>query len=345
MVRLNKRGEQIRHFILQNVRSHPKEIIRVTASEFGVTKQAIRKHVVKLVEQGSIAQSGKGRNTAYQIGNHITDVQTYEINDTFAEDKIWQNNVWPLVINLPNNVEEILHYGFTEMLNNVIDHSSSNEVTISIEKDYAHTEIRIYDFGIGIFKKIKDGIDLEDERHAVLELSKGKLTTDPSNHSGEGIFFSSRMFDLFCILSGDVYFSHQFDKVEDWIISLEEDVRENIPGTTVLMKIDNNTSRTMKKVFDQYTSKEDFKFSRTVVPVALAQYGDDLLVSRSQAKRLLARVDRFKVVMFDFKGVDAIGQAFADEIFRVFASNHPEIEIHHIQANEKVTEMILHVIE
>ena len=60
----------------------------------------------------------------------------------------------------------------------------------------------------GIFKRIKDKLDLLDERHAILELAKGKLTTDPENHTGEGIFFSSRMFDEYAILSGEVYFSH-----------------------------------------------------------------------------------------------------------------------------------------
>jgi hypothetical protein len=43
--------------------------------------------------------------------------------------------------------------------------------------------------GVGIFKKIQNALGLEDERHAVLELSRGKLTADPARHTGEGIFF------------------------------------------------------------------------------------------------------------------------------------------------------------
>ena len=57
---------------------------------------------------------------------------------------------------------------------------------------------------MGIFKKIQKALDLLDERHAILELAKGKLTTDPKHHTGEGIFFTSRMFDEFTILSGGV---------------------------------------------------------------------------------------------------------------------------------------------
>jgi hypothetical protein len=59
------------------------------------------------------------------------------------------------------------------------------------------TEIVIYDEGEGIFKKIQRELGLLDARHSVLEISKGKLTTDPDNHTGEGVFFSSRMFDDF----------------------------------------------------------------------------------------------------------------------------------------------------
>jgi uncharacterized protein (DUF1330 family) len=77
-----------------------------------------------------------------------------------------------------------------------------------------------------------------------------------------------------------------------------------------------------------------------VIPVRLARMGAESLVSRSQAQRLLARVDRFKVVLFDFRDVETIGQAFADEIFRVYAKGHPEVELLPIHASVQVQQMI-----
>ena len=65
-----------------------------------------------------------------------------------------------------------------------------------------------------------------------------------------------------------------------------------------------------------------------------------MLVSRSQAKRLLNRFERFKVVVLDFEGVQEVGQAFADEIFRVFSNFHPATEIRALNANEQVQKMI-----
>jgi STAS-like domain of unknown function (DUF4325) len=63
-------------------------------------------------------------------------------------------------------------------------------------------------------------------------------------------------------------------------------------------------------------------------------------VARSQAQRLLARIDRFKVVLFDFTDVETVGQAFADEIFRVYVKAHPEVELVPVRASTQVEQMI-----
>jgi len=237
---------------------------------------------------------------------------------------------------MPQNVLDIWHYGFTEIFNNALDHSVGTLIGVDFQKTAATTQIAVHDNGVGIFKKIQTALGLIDERHAVLELAKGKFTTDPARHTGEGIFFASRMFDDFGILSGGIYFSHKFGEREDWI--LEDD--KFTSGTNVWMKLNNHTARTTKKIFDKFSSGEDYGFTKTVVPVRLAQYGDDNLVSRSQAKRLLARVERFETVILDFRGVDAIGQAFADEIFRVFANQHQKVTLLALNTNSAVKRMI-----
>ena len=144
------------------------------------------------------------------------------------------------------------------------------------------------------------------------------------------------MFDKFDILSGGVFFTHQFGDENDWILEREKFQT----GTSVWMEMNNHTARTTKKIFDHYSSGDDYGFNKTVVPVKLAQYGNDKLISRSQAKRVLARVELFKIVIFSFEGVESIGQAFADEIFRVFAQRHPEIELLTMKANSEVKRMI-----
>lgn len=315
---------------------HPADISRVTSDHFGISRQAVNVHLKKLMSENALSETGKTRGRSYKLCPLVEWRGAYRNAPELAEDVVWRTDILPVLGQLPDNVMNIWQYGFTEMFNNAIDHSGGSDIFVRIRKTAASSELVIWDTGIGIFRKIQSELNLLDERHAILELSKGKLTTDPKRHTGEGIFFSSRMFDGFDILSGGVYFSHKFGKKEDWI--LERDQFSN--GTTVWMELHNHTARTTKKIFDQYSSGDDYGFNKTVVPVNLARYSNDKLISRSQAKRLLARVELFKTVMFDFTGVDTIGQAFADEMFRVFAQSHPMIELLTIKANSEVKRMI-----
>lgn len=336
MVGIRKRGEIIRQFILDNVEHHPKDIVALTSNAFKISRQAVNKHIKRLVEQNALLVRGKTKNKHYHIHPLIKWEHIYTLDGSLAEDIVWRTNISEFVSDLPDNVIDIWQYGFTEILNNAIDHSSGAQVHVQVTKTATTTEIVIYDDGEGIFKKIQRELGLHDERHSVLELAKGKLTTDPDNHTGEGIFFSSRMFDDFAILSGSVYFSHKHDEVEDLILERQRFQS----GTGVFMILSNNTARTKKQIFDSFTSDDSYGFTKTVVPVRLTQYGDDKLVSRSQAKRLLVRVDKFKTVLFDFDEVESVGQAFADEIFRVFKIQHPDMDILFLHANKQVQQMI-----
>jgi len=335
--KIRGRGETVRNFILAKVKEHPTDIVKIAAEQFECSRQAIHKHIQHLVKEDAVRVSGTTRNKIYTLAPLVECERIFEITPDLAEDIVWDREIAPLLGAMAGNVGSIWYYGFTEMFNNAIDHSSGTYITVHISKTAAETEIAIADNGVGIFKKIQHALGLLDERHAVLELAKGKLTTDPSRHSGEGIFFSSRMFDNFAILSGEVYFSHHFGKKEDWILQASREQG----GTYVTMKLNNHTARTPKRVFDKFSTDDDYGFTKTVVPVELAQYGDNNLVSRSQAKRLLARIEKFKVVVFDFDGVELIGQAFADEIFRVFALSHPGITLEHLNAKKEVSKMIL----
>ncbi|WP_411727247.1 STAS-like domain-containing protein [Methyloglobulus sp.] len=336
MTNIRDRGTEVRRFIIDNVQNHPSDIVKVTVKKFGCSRQAVNKHIQLLIEEGAITETGKTRNKVYGLAPLAKWEKAYQLPSNVTEDQAWREDISPLLGSMPANVLNIWHYGFTEIFNNALEHSSAAHLLVTFQKTAASTEITIDDDGVGIFKKIQAALGLLDERHAVLELAKGKFTTSPANHSGEGIFFSSRMFDDFTILSGGVFFSHDFNEKEDWILQSEG----NTSGTCVQMELRNHTARTTKKVFDKFSVGEDYGFTKTVVPVNLTQYGDDNLVSRSQAKRLLVRIESFKVVVFDFAGVTSIGQAFADEVFRVFARQHPEIEITAINTGSEVKRMI-----
>lgn len=336
MAGVRKRGETIREYIVQNVTAHRTDITSITAKKFGITRQAVNHHIRRLVGQNSLSVSGTRSRPIYRLCTEAQFDYHFALDGTLEEDILWRDVALQHLEYLPSEAIRIWEYGFTEMVNNAIDHSDGTQLDIFVERFRPHLDIYISDNGIGIFKKIKAAMNLNDERHAVLELAKGKFTTDPDNHTGEGIFFSSRIFDEFAVLSGDVYYAHDFDDPTEWIAQSIKPRK----GTIVQMRLKNDCNRTITEVFDEYASPEDYTFSKTVVPVDLAQYGDDTLVSRSQAKRMLTRIDRFTKVIFDFENVESIGHSFADEVFRVFASRHPEIEISVIHDKPKVRKMI-----
>ena len=334
-----ERGERIRLQILRDLKHHPSDISKHIAKIFSITPQAVNNHVKRLEKEGWLASSGIGKGKRYFLGDLRKYHSLFPLTDDLAEDRIWRSHYSFIFESLPENIVDICHYGFTEMVNNVIDHSGGTEVYISILRDTNNILIFVIDNGEGIFKRIKRLCELSDEKHALFELSKGKLTTDPTNHTGEGIFFTSRVFDEFEIDSKGLKFSHddkyKFDFLDSSAVPMDK------IGTAVYMLIKRDSHRVIQDVFNDFTAgPEEFQFNRTVIPVRLAQYENEKLVSRSQAKRLLTRIEKFQNVIFDFEGVHAVGQAFADEIFRVYSQRHPKIVLLPVNMDEGVLKMV-----
>lgn len=332
-------SEIIRDFVIKKIRNQKKDITKIISERFNISRQAAHRHIKKMVDEGLISQTGNTKARVYEIKQILKKEFVYQIKTSTDEDKVWREDFADLLRNISKNVYEICHYGFTEIFNNALSHSEGTTITASIIYWPDLIRIIIHDNGIGVFNKIAKIYNLDDPLHAILELSKGKLSTDPESHSGQGIFYTSRIFDKFCIFSSNYIFTHLGTKFD----LMYEDQKPTI-GTDVLMEISPNSKKTTQKIFNLYTTDVDeYNFDKTLVPVFLARYGDDNLISRSQAKRLLARFDRFKEVVLDFDKVNMIGQAFADEIFRVFKNNHPLISINSINANDEIKKMIKRV--
>lgn len=332
-----KRSQEIRQFLVDGVKVNKPNLAHSAMEKFGLTRQAIHAHFAALVEDGFLASSGSTKARVYQLGLKRFHDGLFKLKG-LEESEVYSRNFGEIFNGLPKEIANICHYGFTEMLNNAIDHSEGTEVYICAERTPEFVSILIVDNGEGIFNHIARLLKLQDPRESILELSKGKLTTDPSNHTGQGIFFSSRAFDEFLIFSGDLVFTHADGSGMDFLLHNEKSHK----GTRVFMKIALDSERTLRAVFDSFTGTEDedYAFNKTIVPVKLALYEGGQLISRSQAKRILNRADRFKTVLLDFKGVESIGQAFADEVFRVFVKQNPQITIHAVNENLEVKKMI-----
>ncbi|MDP8253379.1 MAG: DUF4325 domain-containing protein [Candidatus Kaelpia aquatica] len=312
----------------------------------GLTRQGVHKHIKELVSKGVVKKIGNTKGVKYTLRDKRIDDLTIKLEKSYLlhnlkEDLVFNkiNIQYDLKHQLRKNIFDVLSYAFTELLNNAIDHSQSKKSKIKLKIDNYNIDLSINDWGIGIFKNIKDKFDLKDEYEALQELIKGKTTTAEQHHSGEGLFFTSKASDKLIIKSHDIEIT--FDNIKNDLFTKKIKYKQ---GTLVNFKISKNSKKRLKTIFDDYGNEEyDYEFSKTSVTVNLFTRAKDSYVSRSEAKRLLHNLDRFKEIALNFKDVKGIGQGFADEIFRVFKNKNLNIKIQTLNANKTIKSMIQHV--
>ncbi len=331
-----EKTRQIERYIAKRILDDSRGVTRATAEAFGISRQAAHRHIQGMIQEGLVAQDGVTKGREYHLLPLRSLDERFPLTDNPQEDIVWRQHVAALLSETPENVRSLCNYGFTEIFNNAVEHSEGQWVSINATVHAAGVEMTIRDDGVGIFRKIQRYWDLPDEREALFQLTKGKLTTDATHHSGEGIFFTSRICDVFRIDSGSLTYRHENDG--DVATADREVILE---GTSVRMRIAGDTTRTMKGTFDQYAAFGDsYAFSKTRLSVQLLLRANEQLISRSQGKRLLTGIEGFKEVILDFNGVEEIGQAFADEVFRVFPSMHPGVELTPVHASDQIVGMI-----
>lgn len=307
------------------------------ASAAGVSRQTAHAHLTRLVNEGVLLRQGQARATRYRRAEHalqdLRESRTRYALEGLEEDAVWDElSKQSRFAGISPDASEALRYAFTELLNNAIDHSDSTEAEVTLLTDGNRVGFEIRDFGVGAFARIQGETGLDSPAEALEELSKGKLTTQPERHTGEGIFFSSKIADRFFLEANGL--TWVVDNVRKDYAILK---RATLKGTNVRFDISRDSTRSLQTLFDEYT--DDFQFLKTRAHVRLFEFGHRF-VSRSEAKRLLRRLETFSDVILDFAGVEGIGQGFADEVFRVWARAHPQVKLQVANANEVILRMI-----
>jgi hypothetical protein len=329
---LDKRA--VRNVALHLIHADGRRVAPRLMKKFGVSRQTANNHLRALVQAELIEGTGKTQGRAYRLVTTHQAAREYP-REGLRDDIPWLELFAPAVAASPANVRDIWQYGVTEMVNNAVEHSEASSVRIAVKQNALSTEGCVGDDGVGIFRKIQREFGLFDPREALLELAKGKMTTAPANHTGEGIFFTSKAFDLFGIVSGGLMYGHATD-----LPGFLTDRRGTQPGTAVGLQLDNDSRRNLRAVFNEFSGGETYDFAKTLVPIKLAEFEGQKLMSRSQARRLTAGLSRFRHVVLDFSGVKEIGQAFADEVFRVFAQQNRKTVLVATKTSRQVKQMI-----
>jgi hypothetical protein len=95
----------------------------------------------------------------------------------------------------------------------------------------------------------------------------------------------------------------------------------------------------LEDVFRTFTDPDALRFTRTRTTIKLSAMGSTL-ISRSEARRVTHRLTDFTHAVLDFSGVDVVGQGFCDEIFRIFARQHPEVTLEPVGMNDAIAFMV-----
>ncbi|HBM45830.1 MAG: putative histidine kinase [Parcubacteria group bacterium GW2011_GWF2_38_76] len=318
------------------------------ATQFQVSRQYVNLLITELVGDEKLIKLGSTKNSFYVLPEYARahkEIFPHKYLKLFKNEGLEEHHVldkieqtFPALKTLPENVRSIFTYAFSEMLNNAIEHSRSLRVGVEVSTPDNMLTFTIQDSGVGVFRNVMEKRRLNSELEAIQDILKGKTTTMPKSHSGEGIFFTSKAGDIF-ILDSYGYQLIIDNKIPDVFVKKVNKIKK---GTRVTFKLSAVSGRHLSEVFKKYTDigdDSDFGFDKTEIRVKLYTVAG-VHISRSQARRVLFGLDKFKVVVLDFDKVPTVGQAFADEIFRVFQQKYPQVKIETENMSEGVNFMI-----
>lgn len=326
--------------ITELVMRHPDTLPHKLAGRLGLPLAAARDLCEQLVDLQWLAPAGTPERPLWQPGALRQVVRRYSLAG-LQEDVPWQQDFAPF-FDLPDNVARIAQHAFTELVNNAIDHSGGRQVTISMRQTPLQMQLLVSDDGRGVFSSIGRQFKITDPVHAMLELAKGKLSSQPDRHTGRGLFFTAKMADIFDLHANGAAFQQRDWQREEWQRGRPVCGR----GTSIYVAVALDTERTVDEVMRRFSSDgSGYGFERTVVPMKLLTAPQVGLESRAQARRIAQRLADFRRVELDFDGLSDIGHGFADELLRVFSRQNPQVELIPVNMAPRVAALVQSVAE
>ena len=326
---------QATRWITEEALRHPADLAPRVAALLGVGRPAVQRLLRRLEQAQWLQRMGTARRPHDRPGALRQVVRRYLL-DGLDEAWPWQRDFAP-AFDLPAPLARMAQHLFGELLNNAIEHSGGSCVTVSMRQTPTQLQLLVSDDGRGVFDAIAEHFDLADPALAMLELAKGKLTTQPDRHSGRGLFFCAKLADIFDLHANDAAFQQRAWLPDQWFTSKPACRR----GSSVYAAIGLDSERTLDAVLRHYSRDgAGYGFDRTVVPLKLITQPHTGLESRAQARRVAARLTQFQRVELDFTGLADVGHGFVDELFRVWRRDHAQLELEPVNMAPRVAALV-----
>ena len=127
-----KSSNQIKKFILDNINHHKKDIIQTAIQRFGISRQAVLKHMHFLIDQKQVVAHGKTRDRFYELRPYVNFSKTIDIDSEFSIESILKKQIFPHFSSLSLNVHEICEFSMSAVLQNIIDHANATKLYYKI---------------------------------------------------------------------------------------------------------------------------------------------------------------------------------------------------------------------
>jgi len=322
-------SEKIKNFILDNISKHKRDIIHTSIEHFGVSRQAIHKHMNSLIKDHKVTAYGTTKGRYYELMPTVNFVKSIDIDNNFEVEKLLKEYVLPHLISLERNILEIFEFSTGALLNNISDHSSASKFYYKIYITHQEAHFILSDNGIGIFEHIRQRLNLSKVRLAALELAKGQVVTDIIDHSGDELNAVIHLFDKVKIDSTGIslnFFNHN----EDWTL----DHSTQNKGSRIHLQINPSSKRTCAEIFDLIF---DSRKNNVRIPLKLLKDSRKLVINhRNHVDSVMRNIRDYENIEFDFKEIDLIGPAFANELVRKAREKNRFAHIRWINTNETV---------
>ena len=189
------------------ISSELKKYGRITSDRIsslaGISRQAAHKRLSLMVARKELVRIGSTRGAYYEKysqkkenwAQRAANAISLRLKNSKLEEHLVLERLekdYPRLQSLTESARHIFNYAFTEMLNNAIEHSRSKWINVKVYIERPMICFEVIDQGIGVYNNLMKKYKARTELEAIQELLKGKRTTAPKKHSGEGIFLRKR---------------------------------------------------------------------------------------------------------------------------------------------------------